>query len=280
MAFAQRQRVRTAVQRHVRLDGDQLAIQRQARQRGAQVVADLALDLIGPVDDRGQRAVFAQPLGGGLGPAFLDAGHVVHRVAHQGEEVDDLLGAHAEFLDHGVDGVQTAAAHRVDQRHARPHQLGEILVTGGDGDLHALRRALQRQRADHVVGLHPLHAQQRESQRLHDADHRFDLRAQVLGHGRPVRLVVGIECVAEGRAAGVQHEGHVVRLFLQRGAQHVDHAEQGTGRLALRVGERGQRMECAEQVAGAVDQYESCHAGILRRTPGHGVTRAVPASGA
>ena len=39
-------------------------------------------------------------------------------------------------------------------------------------------------------------------------------------------------------------------------------------------------MECAEQVAGAVDQYESCHAGILRRTPGHGVTRAVPASGA
>ena len=89
-----------AVQREVGLDGDQRAVERQARQRGAQVLADLAGDLARTRDHLIERAVLAEPLRRGLGSAFVHAGHVVDAVAHQREEIDDLVRPHAELVDH------------------------------------------------------------------------------------------------------------------------------------------------------------------------------------
>ena len=87
--------------------------------------------------------------------------------------------------------------------------------------------------------------------------------AQVVGHRRAVGLVVRVEVVAEGLAGRVDHEGDVLGPLLQRGAQHVDHAEQRAGRLAQRVGQRRQRVEGAIQVGGSIDQHELLHARIL-----------------
>ena len=53
--------------------------------------------------------------------------------------------------------------------------------------------ALLRQRADDVVGLDALDAQQRQPERLDRLDQRLDLRAQVVRHRRAVRLVLGVQ---------------------------------------------------------------------------------------
>jgi hypothetical protein len=124
---------------------------------------------------------------------------------------------------------------------------------------------LQRQGADHIVRLHPFHAQDVDAQRMNDGAHRLDLCAQLVGHGHAIGLVGGVQRVAEGLAWRVDHKGDVLGSLLERGAQHVDHPEQRTGGLAGSIGQRRQGMEGAVQVAGTIDQHESCHETILRR---------------
>ena len=255
--------LRRLLQRHVLLDRHQGAVERQPLQHCAQVLADLAADPIGIGDHRIQRAVLAQPLGGGLGPALVHAADVVHGVAHQRQEIHDLLRTHAE-LGHHPGLVEHAARHRVGQGDARPHQLGEVLVAGGDVHRDAGRMRLHGERADDVVGLHPWHAQDREAQRLDDLLHRFDLGAQVVGHGAAGGLVLGIQRIAEGRPRRVQDEGDVVGVLLQRRPQHVDDAEQRAGRTAIRGGQRRQGVEGTEQVGRSVDQDQAGH-GQARR---------------
>ena len=207
--------------------------------------------------------VLRQPLGRGLRAALVDAGHVVDLVAHQREEVDNAFRRHAELLDHAIT-ISAASAHGVDQGDAGLHQLREVLVAGGDDDVEARFRAGFGQGADHVVGLDAGHAQQRDAQRLDDLDHGLALRTQFVGHRWPVGLVLGIEFVAEGRAGGVQHEGQVVGGFLQRAAQHVDHAEQRASGLAGAVGKRRQCVEGAIEVARSIDQYQAGHPELLQ----------------
>jgi hypothetical protein len=137
---------------------------RQPVERRAQVLADLAADLLGVGDDGGERAVLGQPLGGGLRADLVDAGHVVDAVADQGQEIDDLVGTHAELRQHAV-GVEPLAAHGVHQRHLLVDQLRQVLVAGGDDGAHAVRLRLARQRADHVVGLDALDLQHRPAER-------------------------------------------------------------------------------------------------------------------
>ena len=254
IARSQDQRLGAAIERDVDPDRRQFPAQRQLLQRGTQVVADLALDPGRTGDHAVQRFVFGQPFGGRLGPAFGHARDVVDAVAHQRQHVDDLVGADAELVHHRRFAVHAAAAHRVDQGDAGPHELGEILVAGGNGDVDARLAALHRQGADHIVGLDARHAQDRKPQCLDDGAHRLDLGPQIVRHRRPVGLVVGVEIVAERAARRVDHEGRVIGRLLERRTQHVDHAEERARRLAVGVGQRRQRMEGAVEVGGTVDQ--------------------------
>src|SRR5690606_28380260 len=121
------------IQWHVQADRGELAVERQAVERRAPVLADLPLDGVGAGDHPVQVAVLGEPLGGGLGPALLDPGDVVDLVAHQGQVIDDLVRADAMLADHRFDAVQAAAAHGVHQADAGaglpvavdawPHQL-------------------------------------------------------------------------------------------------------------------------------------------------------------
>ncbi len=223
------------------------------RQRGAQALADLAADLVCVRDHAIQGGVFGQPLGGGFRTAFGHARHVVDGIAGKRKEIDDLVRSHAEFF-HYPGAVHECVAHGVDQRHLRAHQLSQILVAGGDQHLEAQCVRLHGQRADHVIGFHPGYAQNRKTERADDRQHRLDLRAQIVRHRWAVCLVLVIKGVAEGRAGGVADKRQIVRPGLQRGAQHIDHAKQRTGRLAVGVGQRRQRMKRAIQVRGTVDE--------------------------
>ena len=93
------------------------------------------------------------------------------------------------------------------------------------------------------------------------ADER-ELRAQVFRRFRPVRLVVGIEVVAEGLLGLVEHHREMGRLVLrlhlgEQLPQHVAEAEHGIDLQPVRLaGERRQRVIGAENVGGAVHQEE------------------------
>ncbi len=201
-----------------------------------------------------QRAVVGEPLGGGLGADLGHAGDVVHRVAGQGQEVGDQLRRHAEFFPH-AGHVEHGVAHGVDQPHPAVHQLRQVLVGGRDQHLLAAAGGAPGQGADHVVRLHAVDHQQRQAQRPHQFLCRADLHGQIRRHRRAVGLVVGKRVVTEGRPLGVEHHRDVgVRVVALQPAQHVDHAVGDAGRLALRVGQRRQRMEGAKQVGRAVHQ--------------------------
>ena len=203
--------------------------------------------------DRRQRAVLLQPLGGGLGANLGHAGHVVHRITHQGLVVDHQVRWHAKF---GLDPshVAPAAVHGVDDGDAGVDQLRKIFIAAADGHLDALPSGNHGQGTDHVVSLHTRHVQNFPA---HQPNHLVDghnLGAQLIRHGRAVALVLGVNDIAKGRAVRVKHAGSIVRrhIFAQL-LQHVDHAADGAGGRAGGVAGHGTQVrhgvKCSVQVA-------------------------------
>jgi hypothetical protein len=193
--------------------GDQPAAQGQEVQVLAQVLAHLAAHLVGAGHQLVQVAVFGEPFDGGLGAALFHAGHVVHGVADEGEVVDDEIRRHAELGgDAGL--VQHFLAHGVHPAHAGLHELGQILVAGGNHHLPAGLHGLAGEGADDVVGLHALFHQQGPALGLHGLVQGFDLGAQVVGHGRALGLVVGKPVVPEGLALGIEDAGPILCLVV------------------------------------------------------------------
>jgi hypothetical protein len=264
-------------QRHVACQLHQLV--RQPRHLGMldQIVAHLGrLHRRRRLQHRLDRAELLDQLGRGLGADALHAGDVVDAVAHQRQHFAQLLGKDAELL-FGVLRSEAAIVHRVEHVDRRiGHQLHQVLVGADDGHLPALGQCRLGIAGDQVVGFPAgfLDAGQREGARG-IADHR-ELGHQVLGRGRPLRLVLVVQLVAEGVLALVEDHCHVSRAvgLVQRVGQLPQHgriAIDGAYRLAMLVGERRQPMIGAEDIAGAIDEIEMrhCRAGIaepVRRT--------------
>ena len=236
------------------LDGDQRARLRQPVAGGAQVVADRALDGVGMRQQIVERAVFGQPFHRGFRPAFGDAGDVVDGVADQREVVDDACRRHAELGGHsGL--VERFLAHGVDQRHMVVDQLRHVLVAGGDDAVDALALGVMHQRADDVVGLDAVDDDERPAFGADRRVQRLDLAGEIVRHRRAVRLVRGIQRVAEGLALRVEHAGDIIgRMVLPQFVQHRQHALDRIGRFTRRIAQVGQRMECAVQIGRAVYQ--------------------------
>ncbi|MNQ55968.1 hypothetical protein D3C85_700780 [compost metagenome] len=258
------QRVDFQVQRHVQLDGRQLV----GQVGHVAVLAELGRQGLGPTDrqpghllevgvdhveaaaeadQQAQRGFLADP---------RHPRNVVDLVAHQRQVVDDQLRTDTEFLFHAIDVID-ATGHGVDQGNVRADQLGHVLVAGGNHHVAALAGALAGEGADHVIGFDVVDAQQRKAQRPDAGVQRFDLHAQIIGHRRPVGLVLGEQRIAEGAALGVEHhrEG-AVGILLAQALEHVQHALHRTGGQALGGGQRRQGMEGAVEVRRAVDQHE------------------------
>ena len=140
--------------------------------------------------------------------------------------------------------------------------LMELLIT-----IDALRRSLQRKRADHIVGFDARHAQDRETKCGNQLQQRLDLHPQVVWHRRPIGLVLWIDFIAECLSGGIHHEGGVLRPLLQVSAQHVDHAKHRACREAIGRSQlaslRLDGVIGAIEVVVTVNQYESGHGRIL-----------------
>ena len=205
--------------------GDQrgeLAVAQHAGQVLAQRVAGLALDLVHPVHQVGQRAELRDPLGRGLLPHARDAGQVVARVAAHGGEVGVLGRGQPVLLLHRFRGEaghigDAAAGHQ--RRHPVADQLEDVAVAGDDEHVHILGRGLRGQRGDQVVGFVPGRGQPPDAQRVEHLEDQAELAAEVLRRLAPVGLVLDPLLVPEGRLAAVEGHRDVGRFLV---AQHVD----------------------------------------------------------
>ena len=108
-------------------DGCEIPRQRQLIECGAQILPDLATDLVGLRHDRVEIAVLVEPFCGRLRPTLLDAGNVVDRIADQRKVVDDPFRRHAELFHHPR-GIHRCLAHGIHQRDSIGDELREVLV--------------------------------------------------------------------------------------------------------------------------------------------------------
>ena len=249
------------VQFQVGLDGRQLVGEEgplplflQLRRHALGAAEAEIRDLVQLRVDRIQPAQALQQGEGGLLADTGDARDVVHLVAHQGQQVDHPLRGNAELLLHTRD-IQGGARHGIDQGDVGIHQLGHVLVAGGYDHRARGGAGLAGQSTDDVVGLHPGLADQRQAHGPHQGVDRLHLRAQLVGHGRAVSLVLLEQLVAEGLAWRVEYHHHrAVGVVPAQPAQHADHPLDRPTGFAPGRGQGWQRMESPVEVGGTVDQ--------------------------
>ena len=252
--------------RHVECDaiveGDELL--RHPRRFGVldqRLPALFLLDLRRAEQQRFQVAVFDDQLRRGLD---ADAGHtryVIGRIADQRLHLDDLLGRHAEFLDH-LGAADLLVLHGVEHDDVVADELHQVLVRGDDGRGGAGFARLAHISRDQIVSLEAVLLQARQVEGRHRLAHEFELRPQIVGRIRPVRLIVGIHFGAEGLLRLVEHHRKMGRLLVglhvaQELPQHVAEAEHGVELQPVGFAvDRRQRVIGAENVAGTIDQKD------------------------
>ena len=259
--FLQREFVQWRWQRQVILQAHQFARQPGHFNRCRQRLLQLGLpDRLDVGNHAFHAAIFTDQLRRGFRANTLHAGDIVGRVAHQRQHLAHLFGRHAELLDHlgAVDGL---VLHRVEHIDAGFDQLHQILIGTDNGYIHASGTGSHRVTGDDVVRLHPSLFEAGHRKGPHRIADQRELRDQVLRRRGAVGLVLIIHVVAEGVAAGIEHDGKMGRRLrlVQVGnqlPQHRREAIDGAHRHALRVCQRRQPMIGAEDEAGAVDKIE------------------------
>ena len=188
-------------------------------------------------------------------------GTLSDEVADQRLHLDDLLGRHAEFLDH-LGAADALVLHRVVHDDAVVHELHEVLVGRHDGGGRAGLAGDPRVGRDQVVGLVAGLLQARNIEGAHRLADQRELRNEVVGRRRPMRLVFLVHLGAEGFFRLVEHHREMgrplVRLHLvEQLPQHVAEAVDGVDLHAVRRARlEPDRVIGAEDVAGTVDQED------------------------
>ncbi len=202
----------------------------------AELLADLALDLVGAGDQLVEGTELVDPLRGRLLADAGDAGEVVRRVPAQGGQVRVLGGRDAVLLGDllgGVAGELGDALGGVEHRDVLADQLQRVPVARDDQDLEALGRGGGGQRGDDVVRLEVLHGHPGDLHRVEQLVDQADLALELVGRLGAVGLVVGELLGAEGLPGEVEGHREVRRLLVPHGVgQHRGEAVHRVGGLA------------------------------------------------
>ena len=140
------------------------------------------------------------------------------------------------------------------------HELHQVLVGGHDGGGRAALAGQPHIGRDQIVGLEADLFQAGQVERAHRLADQRELRDQIVRRRRPVRLVIGIELVAERDLGFVEDDRQMRRPVIlghvaQQLPQHVAEAEHGIDLQPVGFAVQGrQRVIGAENVGGTVDQ--------------------------
>ena len=240
---------------------------------GAQVLAHLALDLVGVRDDLVEAAVLHDERGGLLGADARHAGDVVGGVALEAVEVRHELGRDAvvEVLDRRWvhDRHVRDALLGGDDLHAVGGELVHVAVAGEQQHRVAGRLAAPGQRAQDVVALPALELGHRHVERAQQVlDHR-ELLVQRRVHRRALRLVLGQHLHAHARLALIEGADHAVGVKrVHELDEHVEEAKERVGGAPVRrVHGLADRVERTVHEGVSVDDGDRAGLGRL----GHGV---------
>ncbi len=227
---------REVVERNLKIDFvvEQHQLPRDTRLLGVldQGLAPLRLlDLAGAEQQLFQIAIFDDQLRGGLDADAGHAGYIVGGIAGQRLHLDDFLGRHAEFLDH-FGNADPAILHGVVHGDAIGHELHQVLVRGHDGGGSPALAGDSDIGRDQIVGLEADLFQAGQVERAHRLADQRKLRDQVIRRRCPVRLVIGIELVAERDLGFIEHDRQmrwpvILRHFAEQLPQHIAEAEHG-----------------------------------------------------
>ena len=220
------------------------------------------------VERGGERAVLGDQFRCGLGADPEDAGHIVHRIAHQRQYIADQRGRHAELLlDLGqpdalvLHGVEHVDPRRTVGRLDLANQLHQVLVGADDGHVPPLFLCAAGIGGDQIVRLQPLHLDAGQAEGAGSVADQRELRDKVLRRLGPVGLVVLVDLVAETDPAGIEDHREVGRPvgLVEIGGelpQHRGVAIDCAHRRAFRIGQRRQPVIGAEDVGGTIDEIE------------------------
>ena len=184
-----------------------------------------------------------QPLHGAIGLQEFDGGlfadprhsrDVVGRIAHQPEQIDDLLGvfqsvAFTHFLRTPNRGGVAAAA-RTIHPDLLGHKLGEVLVWRHHEHVEAFLLGTLRKATDQVVCLKPGRLKHRNAHAFEDANDPWNAQLDVFWGLVPVRLVLRKLLVAQRGSWRVKHHRQVGGLFV------ADDFQKGVGEAKHRRG--------------------------------------------
>ena len=159
-----------------------------------------------------------------------DTGYVVDLVAHKRQQIDNECRRHTKLRHHTI-VIHGGVVHGVYERDVVIDQLRHIFVTGGDDDVSAALRCLHRERADDIVCLDTTNTDERQAHRANSIVYGVDLLAQLIGHGRPVGLVLCIDLVSKGGPLGVEHDDDLILGVI--GHQLADHANDAFGSTGI-----------------------------------------------
>ena len=216
------------------------------------------------VEDGFEVAVFGEELAGGFGTDAGHAGDVVDAVAHEGEEIDHVFGAAAEFLADFV-GADELLLDGVLHLDAGADELHQVLVGGHDGDLAAGVGGGEGVGGDEVVGFPVFQFDGGDAKGEGGFADEGELGAEFFWRFGALGFVLVVEAVAEGVAPGVEDDGEVgAGVVLHQPGEHVGEAEHGVHWGAVRPRHGGERVEGAEDEARAVDEHQM-HVSARRR---------------
>src|SRR5438128_5490957 len=216
----------------------------------------------------------------GAVPGYCDSAYpgntriAVRGVAHQGEEIGNQAGLHAELLAHPVrvaNGLPLAV--HLDHPVA-PHTLRQVLVGRPDADfLHAvICRSDARRGGERVVGLELDHGPYHHAHGGEGVFQRVELRQQ--GGLDPIpRFVPGPECVAEGLDDVVGRHAEMRGSLLDHLQYRVQHSDDRAERLVLALSGATPAVELPEQLVRDVQEVNDHRTDLVPTAPAPGTDR-------
>jgi hypothetical protein len=222
-----------------------------------QVLAALGLRHLGRAGEQFvERAEPLQKLGRRLRADPRHARHVVHRVADEGQEIDDLIRPDAPFRGQ-LGGPEQGVGPQVQEPDAVAEQLPGVLVGRGDRARAAARHGAAGERGEHVVGLEARDLETGDAHRLEQAAHERDLRHEVGRHLRAGGLVAGEPLVAERGARRIHRAEQIVGPLLAHDVEQV--AGEAVDRRHGRAVGGGHFRQCVEELVDPRQRVDGEH---------------------